>query len=95
MTMLLLWDRLIPQVKVSLGKYLRTQTLRLSYLKLHIMQPEWHARPGPSRPIQEFPAHPGSKIFRPGPAGPIFVPGPRRVGPGRRIWTFVSLCMQL
>ena len=61
--MLLLWDRLIPQVKVSLGKYLRTKTVRLSYLKLHIMQPEWHGPAHAARPIQEFPAHLGKQKF--------------------------------
>ena len=72
--MLLLWDRLIPQVKVSLGKYLRTKTLRLSYLKLHIMQPEWH---GPARPIS---AHPGIS----GPSGKAIFFGPGR--PGRLLF---------
>ena len=48
---------------------------------------------GPVRPIQEFPAHPGKQKLSAGPgranpAGPIFVPGPRRAGrkiegPGR------------
>ena len=48
-------------------------------------------RPGPSRPIQDFSAHPGKQNFWPGPGraaiirpGPIFVPGPGRAGQKNR-----------